>query len=225
MTGETDKPRLDAQQQHWERMLGSRPEMFGREPSEPARRSAADFQAAGLHRILELGGGQGRDSLFFAASGLEVHILDYAQPGVEAILQKAARAGLAERITAARHDVRRSLPAADGTFDACYSHMLFCMALTTSELEALSREIARVLRPGGICVYTVRNTSDPDYGRGIHRGEDLYESGGFVVHFFDRAKVERLARGFELVRLDDFEEGKLPRRLFRVSMRANARRV
>jgi hypothetical protein len=31
--------------------------------------------------------------------------------------------------------------------------------------------------------------------------------------------VERLAAGFEIVSVDEFEEGKLPRRLFRVTMR------
>lgn len=198
--------------------MGADPRV-GRDPSEPARRSAAEFQAAGVRRLLELGGGHGRDSLWFAASALEVHVLDYAQAGVESILGKATPPGLAGQITGARHDVCNPLPAADATFDACYSHMLFCMALTTRELEALSREILRVLRRGGLCVYTVRSTNDPDYGRGIHRGEDLYESGGFIVHFFDRAKVEHLARGFELVGIDEFEEGKLPRRLFRVVMR------
>jgi hypothetical protein len=66
---ETEKPALDAQSQHWQGMLESKPEMFGRDPSEPARRAAADLEAAGARRILELGGGQGRDSLFFAAEG------------------------------------------------------------------------------------------------------------------------------------------------------------
>ena len=219
MPDEIEKPVLDAQSRHWESMLGTKPEMFGRDPSEPARRSAAEFRAGGVHRILELGGGQGRDSLFFAANGFDVHVLDYAQAGIEALLAKADQAGVASHITAAQHDVRRPLPVADGSFDACYSHMLFCMALTTAELDALSRDILRALRPGGLCVYTVRNTSDPDFGRGIHRGDALYENQGFIVHFFDRAKVERLARGYQLVSVDEFEEGKLPRRLFRVVMR------
>lgn len=125
---------------------------------------------------------------------------------------------MSSRIAATRHDVRQPLPFPDASFDACYSHMLFCMALTTAELEALSREILRVLRPGGVCVYTVRNTRDPDFGRGIHQGEALCENQGFIVHFFDRAKVEQLAAGFEVAGLDEFEEGKLPRRLFRVTL-------
>jgi hypothetical protein len=65
----------------------------------------------------------------------------------------------------------------------------------------------------------VRTTDDPHYGKGIHRGEDLYENTGFIVHFFDRAKVARLAEGFRLVSIEAFEEGSLPRRLFRVALR------
>jgi hypothetical protein len=65
----------------------------------------------------------------------------------------------------------------------------------------------------------VRHTGDPDYGTGIHRTEDLYEVGGFVVHFFSKEKVMHLAKGYELIKVDEFEEGKLPRKLFRVTLR------
>ena len=60
---------------------------------------------------------------------------------------------------------------------------------------------------------------DAHHGRGIRHGEDLYETNGFVVHFFNRGKVEALARGFEIVGIDEFEEGPLPRKLFRVTLR------
>ncbi len=219
MPDEPEKPVLDAQRQHWQGTFETRPEMFGRDPSEPARLSAAAFERANVRRVLELGGGQGRDALFFATKGFEVHVLDYAHSAVDAILDKTTKAGLSGHLTASQHDVRLPLPFPDGSFDACYSHMLFCMALTSAELETLSCEILRVLRPGGLSIYTVRNTRDADYGRGIHRGEDLYENQGFIVHFFDRAKVDRLARGFEVLSVEEFEEGKLPRRLYRVTLR------
>ncbi len=44
--------------------------------------------------------------------------------------------------------------------------MLFSMALTTPELERLARELHRVLRPGGLQVYTVRHTGDAHHGAG-----------------------------------------------------------
>ncbi len=50
-------------------------------------------------------------------------------------------------------------------------------------------------------------------------GERDRQADAGILHFFDRAQVERLARGFELVTVDELEEGKLPRRLFRVVMR------
>jgi hypothetical protein len=67
-------------------------------------------------------------------------------------------------------------------------------------------------------VYTVRHTGDAHYGAGISHGDGMYENGGFIVHFFDRDLVNRLASGFTLVDLTAFEEGELPRKLWRITL-------
>jgi ubiquinone/menaquinone biosynthesis C-methylase UbiE len=193
--------------------------MFGALPSDPARMAVEIFKKEGKTTILELGGGQGRDTIFFARNSLRVTVLDYSESAVGAIADKARKLGLSGYITALQHDVRVALPFEDESMDGCYSHMLYCMALTTSELQFLSREVRRILRPKGLHIYTVRHTKDPHYGKGIHRGEDMYEVGSFIVHFFSRAMVERLAEGFEIVSIDEFEEAELPRKLFRVTLR------
>lgn len=210
---------LNGQHQHWETMLSSKPDMFGTAPSDPAQKAVELFKREGRTKILELGGGQGRDTFFFAQNGFQVHVLDYCESGVETITQKAKGLGVSKSITAVCHDARKPLPFDDETFDACYSHMLYCMALTTAELEFLSDEIRRVLKPKGLNIYTVRNTKDPHYRAGIHQGEEIYEIGGFVIHFFSKEKVEYLAKGFEIVSIDEFEEGGLPKRLFLVTIR------
>ena len=210
---------LNGQHQHWENMLLNKPDMFGTEPSDPAQKAAELFKKEGKVKILELGGGQGRDTIFFAQNGFQVTVLDYCESGIETITQKSKDLGVSKSITAACHDVRKPLPFEDETFDACYSHMLYCMALTMAELEILSDEIRRVLRPNGLNIYTVRNTKDPHFRTGIHQGEEIYEIGGFVLHFFSKKKVEHLAKGFEIVNIDEFEEGGLPKRLFRVTQR------
>ncbi len=198
--------------------------MFGTAPSLPARKAAALFKEDGAVRILELGGGQGRDSLFFAKEGFLVCTLDYCSESIETISRKARGLGLSQSVAALRHDIRQPLPFEDGSFDGCFSHMLYCMALTTAELEFLSQEIRRVLKPGGLNIYTVRHTGDAHYQTGIHRGEDLWEVGGFIVHFFSRRKVDHLAKGYEVAALEEFEEGDLPRKLFFVVLRKDGNR-
>ncbi len=215
----TEAGTLNAQRDHWEKTFSKKPEMFGGEPSDPALKAAELFKREGKTNLLELGGGQGRDTLFFGREGFHVTALDYSQAAIEAIVTKAGSSALTDQIMALRHDVREPLPFDNDVFDCCYSHMLFCMALTTPELERLSDEVRRVLKPGSLHVYTVRHTKDPHYGTGVHRGEDMYEVGGFIVHFFSPEKVPQLARGWEIVSIDEFEEGGLPRKLFRVTLR------
>jgi SAM-dependent methyltransferase len=210
---------LNAQRQHWNTNFASRPEMFGDAPSDPAQRTLELLKREGKTRLLELGGGQGRDTFFFARNGLDVTMLDYSQVAVETVNAKAQASVLGELVTAMQHDVREPFPYSDNTFDACFSHMLYCMPITNNEVERLAREILRVLKPGGLNIFTVRHTGDPHYGTGIHRGEQMYEVGGFIVNFFDRAKVETISKGYEIVSIDEFEEGGMPRRLFRVTLR------
>jgi SAM-dependent methyltransferase len=218
-----DATLLSAQRDHWATTLAVNSDMYGNEPSESAVAAADVFADNGIADVVELGAGQGRDTLHFARRGFHVHALDYASEAVEAIRAKSEAAGVTERVTVEQHDVREPMPFADGKVDACYSHMLFCMALTTPELEHLSADLRRAVRPGGLVVYTARTTGDAHYGTGIPRGDDMYEHGGFIVHFFDRALIDKLASAFELVDVAEFIEGDLPRRLIRVTMRVPQR--
>jgi SAM-dependent methyltransferase len=207
------------QREKWSMTFTARPDFLGSEASEPGRAAAERFSAARVADILELGPGQGRDTLLFAGLGFQLIAVDYAEAGLAQITAKAEAAGLAASIRTVLGDVRDPLPLPDASFDACYSHMLLCMALATAEIERLVGEIRRVLRPGGLVVYTVRTTTDAHFGAGIDHGENRWESDGFIVHFFDRELIHRLADGFEILEVAEHEEGRLPRRLAAVTMR------
>ena len=214
-----DKKILDKQAQYWENTFITRPETFGVTPSAAAIKAAKTFNKEGITNILELGAGQGRDALFFAQKGFYIQVLDYSQTGIDKIIKKAKTLGVDKLITGKIHDVRNPFPFINEKFGGCFSHMLYCMALTTKELQFLSDEILRVLKNGGVNIYTVRHTEDGDYKNGIHRGEDLYENDGFIVHFFSKEKVKLLSNGFDIVNIENFEEGKFPRKLFHVTLK------
>ncbi|MEU6660330.1 class I SAM-dependent methyltransferase [Streptomyces sp. NPDC046821] len=207
----------EAQQEHWQQTYGEHPGMYGEEPSAPAVHAAAAFRAVGAREVLELGAGHGRDALYFARAGFTVLATDFSPVGLKQLREAAVAEDIADRVTTAVHDVREPLPLPDASVDAVFAHMLLCMALSTEEIHALVAEVRRVLRPGGSFVYTVRHTGDAHYGAGTEHGDDIWEHGGFAVHFFDRDLVDSLADGWNLEEVHPFEEGGLPRRLWRVT--------
>ncbi len=209
-----DQKKLDQQSQHWENNFSNKPEMFGLEASFSAKKSLKLFQKKEINKILEIGAGLGRDTIFFAKNSIYVTALDYSLSGIKVINKKTKENNLSNYILTKVFDVRKKLPFEDNSVQACYSHMLYCMALTTSDIKKLNDEILRILKPGGLNIYTVRHLKDGDFQKGIHRGEDLYENDGFIVHYFSEKKVNTLLKGFKNTILEKFEEGNFPRKLF-----------
>ncbi len=216
-----DKNILNRQSQHWETNFSNKPEMFGLEPSLPAKKALNIFKENKYSKIIELGAGLGRDSIYFGKNSINVTALDYSENGIKVINEKIKKENLTSSISTLKFDIREDLPFESNSVDACYSHMLYCMALTQKELYKLNSEIHRILKPGGMNIYTVRNTDDEDYKKGIHRGEDLYEIDGFIIHFFSKDKILNLTSGFKNLSIDYFEEGSFPRKLYFICNKKN----
>ena len=187
--------------------------MFGLEASEPAKKSLKIFQENNINTIIELGAGLGRDSIYFSINNLSVTSLDYSQSGINIINKKIKKDKL-KNIKTKVFDIRQKLPFEDNSIDGCFSHMLYCMALSNQNLFNLNKEICRILKPDGLNIYTVRNEHDGDYKNGIHRGENMYENDGFIVHFFNKTKINQLTDGFKNIKIESFEEGTFPRKLY-----------
>ena len=214
-----DKKILDQQSQYWEYSFLNKPEMFGLEPSQAAINTLKTLKEQNIKKVVELGAGLGRDTIFFAKNSIRVSALDYSSTAIKIINKKVLENKLSNFVSSKIFDVRKKLPFDDNSVEAFFSHMLYCMALTTVELKYLNSEICRILKPGGINIYTVRHTGDGDYKNGMHIGENLYENDGFIVHFFSEEKVRTITNGFKLTSIERFEEGKFPRKLFRVILK------
>ena len=209
-----DKDILNQQSQHWETNFSNKPEMFGLEPSYPVKKALKIFKENNLTNVIELGAGLGRDSIYLGKNSINLTALDYSENGLKILDQKIKNENLSSSISTLKFDIRDNLPFENNSIDACYSHMLYCMAFTFDELIKLNNEIKRVLKPGGVNIYTARNTDDGDYKKGIHRGEDLYEIDGFIIHFFSEKTIQNLMNGYENLSIEYFEEGSFPRKLF-----------
>ena len=216
-----DQKKLDQQSQHWEKNFSNKPEMFGLSQSLAAEKALSLFKKNKINKIVEFGAGLGRDSIFFAKNLFHTTALDYSKAGISIIDQKIKKQNLTKYLSTKLFDVRKKLPFKDNSVEACYSHMLYCMALNNQDLQNLNDEILRILKPGGINIYTVRHTDDGDYENGIFRGEDLYENDGFIVHYFSKEKIYSLLNGFSNIMIENFDEGSFPRKLFYVANMKN----
>ena len=208
-----DKKLLNLQSQHWESNFSSKPEMFGFEPSYSAKKALEIFKKNNITNIIELGAGLGRDTIFFAQNGIYVHAIDYSLSATNIIKKRSKENNLDTLIKVENCDIRKKLNCDNENFQACYSHMLFCMALTNQDLKDLNQEIFRVLKKDGFNIYTVRNHTDGDFKKGTHRGEDMYEMNGFIVHYFSENKIKSLLNGFTNISIENFDEGSFPRKL------------
>ena len=114
--------------------------MFGLEPSVAAVKALKSFKEKNITNIIELGAGLGRDTIFFAKNCIYVQVLDYSKASIESITNKSIKLNLAEFIKPKLFDIREKLPFEDNSIDGCFSHMLYCMALSNFDLENLNSE-------------------------------------------------------------------------------------
>ena len=74
----------------WNKVYKSDSTFFGEEPSNFALLCFNYMKANNIKKVLELGAGHGRDSIFFASNGIEVEALDYSAIAVQ-ILEKITK--------------------------------------------------------------------------------------------------------------------------------------
>lgn len=175
---------------------------FGEEPSTFTTTCYSIIK--GKKNLLELGCGQGRDSLFFASKGIDVTALDSSDIAINQLSKRAKEMSL--EVIAMEYDISKKLPFDDNIFDIVYSHMFFSMGFDLHRLEFIFEEVKRVLRIGGYHFFSIRNQNDKFYGTGIKKGE-IYEINNFKIRFFSKKEIEKLAKGFKIISIkEDYEE-------------------
>lgn len=103
-------------------------------------------------RLLDLGCGTGIDASEFARRGYEVVATDWSPSMVARTSARANDGSLGGRLTA-RHLGVQELDRLDGSFDGIYSN--FGPLNCAPDLDDVAAQCARLLRPGGVMVFSV----------------------------------------------------------------------
>jgi SAM-dependent methyltransferase len=190
----------------WDKIYSDGSAFFGEDPSDFAQKCYSYFKKYGVKRILELGCGQGRDTIFFASNGFDVHAIDASKVAIENINQKKGQKNISLDL---RHfKARQALPYDSSYFDAVYSHMFYNMRFTDEELRSLFKESNRVLKNNGLLYFSVRSDKDVLYNKGKKIDNNIYEINGFQIRFFTKRQIQSfLENYFEIKNIEgSYEE-------------------
>jgi SAM-dependent methyltransferase len=190
----------------WDKIYSDASAFFGEDPSDFAQKCYSYFKKYGVKRILELGCGQGRDTIFFASNGFDVHAIDASKVAIENINQKKGQKNISLDL---RHfKARQSLPYDSSYFHAVYSHMFYNMRFTDEELRSLFKESNRVLKNNGLLYFSVRSDKDVLYNKGKKIDNNIYEINGFQIRFFTKRQIQSfLENYFEIKNIEgSYEE-------------------
>ncbi len=190
----------------WNKIYSNDSSFFGDEPSKFALICYEEFVKNKIQKVLELGCGQGRDSLFFASKGLEVHAIDSSKVAIENLRIKSK--GMNLDIKLKNIDAVKGLHFLDNHFGAVYSHMFYNMGFTDNELKFLFSESRRVLKNKGTLSFSVRHDKDITYKKGTKAAENIYDINGFQIRFFTKQDIKFFINdNFKIQNIiEDYEE-------------------
>jgi SAM-dependent methyltransferase len=186
----------------WDKVYSNDSAFFGEEPSDFAQKCYGDFKRYDVKRLLELGCGQGRDSIFFASKCLDVYAVDSSKVAIENINQKIRGKNISLHLS--QIEVRQTLPFDSSHFDAVYSHMFYNMRFIDEELKFLFKESSRVLKNNGLLYFSVRSDKDVLYNKGKKIDSNIYEINGFQIRFFTKPQIKSvLSNHFEIKKIEE----------------------
>jgi ubiquinone/menaquinone biosynthesis C-methylase UbiE len=140
--------------------------------------------------ILELGCGEGNDSIYFATHGHKVIATDFSNIVINQNRKRWSHPNLSFQV----QDVSLPLEFPDKSFDVVYARLslhYFTDAITTKMFQ----EIARVLTAEGRLYFMCRSTNDPlyaPYNGGTRLEDGMYELNGHIRRFFSEEYVNTL---------------------------------
>ena len=162
-------------------------------------------------RVLDLGCGAGRHTVFLAHAGFQVCGVDIAENGLAHTREWLARENLSAELK--RGDIEQ-IPYPDEFFDAVIS-IYVIYHKTFDGMRRVIAEIYRVMKPGALALISLQSKRGYRYRFGQEIEPDTFVTSigadaGEVHHYSDLADIEKLFAQFVIQRVEleeKIEEG------------------
>ena len=163
------------------------------EPNEFAIKTWRFLADKKFRTLLDLGCGDGRDSIFFYRKSFEVTAVDFSDSGLAKLQAKAPE------IKTIQQDIQ-NLAFENDSFDVIYAHLSlhYFDDMTTTKIF---QKLHDILKKGGYIFIKCKSTDDPLYGQGEKIGEDMFYL-KHVRHFFSKEYMAKKLKDFTVIGID-----------------------
>lgn len=156
------------------------------------------FKKNKYKKILDLGCGTGRNTIYLAKQGFLVYALDASKTGV-AITKKKAQELQLTNIKYKVADMRKT-PYPDNYFDAVVCIFVLSHGLLKDNKDAVN-EIYRILKPEGMLVTEFMSVKDKTRGKGKKIEKNTYLGGmeddpHMMHHYFTKKEINKILSKF-----------------------------
>ena len=193
----------------WDRIYKIRGEVQ-KEPLKDIIKIVSYLRVNKVKKILDLGCGTGRHTIFLAKKGFSVTATDISKNGLR-ILNEKLRKGRIKNVKTKKHDMS-SIPFKENYFDA-----VICTGVLThgtmEKIKKTVKEVHRALKNNGIFFLTILSVKDPDYKKCRSEPKKykeiekntflgLEEEENCPHHFFPKHELIKLLSGFKIIKLE-----------------------
>jgi ubiquinone/menaquinone biosynthesis C-methylase UbiE len=186
---------------YWTKKLKNyQQEDWSKEPNLFAQKAVQYFPAGS--KILDLGCGNGNDSIFFSKLNYQVTATDFSEAGLEFAISHAAKKQ-GKAVNFINHDLSKALPFADASFDVVFSSQsLHFFNLDTT--QKIFEEIYRVLKSGGILSILLNSLNDPEIKNYRLIETDFFQDpDGIAKRYFSIKSLQPFIQNYQVLLLDE----------------------
>lgn len=167
-------------------------------PNNFARRAFNLIKQSNYKTLLDLGCGNGRDSLYFARKKLKITAVDWSKSGLDhlrklVIIKKIGNLNIIEQ------DIPQ-LTFKPNSFDIIYAH-LSLHYFNDKTTKKIFNRLYDMLKKNGLIFIKCKSTNDILCGRGQKLENNMYSFQSHVRHFFSKEYMMCLLARFQIIKI------------------------